>query len=86
MRPTAPAALLPLAALAGGRIGGALAGAVLVETVFALPGLGRLLVQSAANRDHPVVVGLALCGIVVVMLGTLLADLLCAWLDPRIRR
>lgn len=82
----APAALLPLAALAGGRIGGALAGAVLVETVFALPGLGRLLVQSAANRDHPVVVGLALCGIVVVMLGTLLADLLCAWLDPRIRR
>jgi len=82
----APAALLPLAALAGGRMSGALAGAVLVETVFALPGLGRLVVKSAANRDHVVVVGLALCGIVVVMLGTLLADLLCASLDPRIRR
>ncbi len=86
LRHAAPAALLPLAALAGGRLGGALAGAVLIETVFALPGLGRLLVQSAANRDQPVVVGLALCGMVAVMLGTLLADLACAWLDPRIRR
>ncbi len=85
-RHAAPNALAPVLGLMGGRIGGMLAGAVLVETAFALPGLGRLAVSSAINRDQPVVVGIAMLGLLAVMLGTLVADLAQARLDPRARR
>ena len=55
-----PNAALPLLTLIGWRIGTVVGGSVVIETVFALPGLGRLAVTSALARDHPVVIGLSL--------------------------
>jgi peptide/nickel transport system permease protein len=60
-------------------------GAVLVETVFAWPGMGRLIVDSIFNRDYPVVMANAFFIALLVMLGNLVADLLYAVADPRIR-
>lgn len=61
------------------------AGAVVVEVVFALPGMGRLLAEAAATRDYPVLVGGVLLTGAARLLALLLADLLYLWADPRIR-
>jgi peptide/nickel transport system permease protein len=61
-------------------------GAVIVEAVFAWPGLGSLMVESIYARDYPVVLAVNLLGAVVVILGNLLADLGAAWADPRVAR
>lgn len=76
-------ALQPLLAVLGGRIGATFVGAIAVETVFALPGLGRLIVSAAINRDHPLVLGIALSVCAVAMLGNLLTDLAMNRIDPR---
>jgi peptide/nickel transport system permease protein len=76
-------ALQPVVAVLGGRIGSAFVGAIAVETVFALPGLGRLIVSAAINRDHPLVLGIALSVCAVAMLGNLLTDLAMNRIDPR---
>jgi oligopeptide transport system permease protein len=62
-----------------------LTGAVVIETVFALPGLGRSFVQGALNRDYPLVLGVVLLYAGLIVLFNLLADLAYGWLDPRIR-
>ena len=62
-----------------------LTGAVLVETVFAWPGMGRLAVTAILQRDYPVVTAAALIASVMVVLGNLLADALYGVADPRIR-
>ena len=62
-----------------------LAGSVVVEVVFAWPGMGQLLVQSVFARDYPVALAINLIGAVLVLLGSLLADLLYAAVDPRVR-
>jgi peptide/nickel transport system permease protein len=77
--------LLPVVTVVGGRVGMLFAGAALVETVFAWPGLGRLLLSSLQTQDHPVVLGLFLVVSVAVVLTNLLTDLVYGWLDPRIR-
>lgn len=76
-------ALQPVLAVMGGRIGATFVGAIAVETVFALPGLGRLIVSAAVNRDHPLVLGIALAVCAVAMLGNLTTDLLMNRIDPR---
>ena len=76
-------ALQPVLAVLGGRIGATFVGAIAVETVFALPGLGRLIVSAAVNRDHPLVLGIALAVCAVAMLGNLTTDLLMNRIDPR---
>lgn len=78
-------ALIPVAAAAGLQIGSLLAGAVLTETVFAWPGLGRLTVQAVEQRDFPVLRGAVLLSATVFTLVNLGLDLLFAYLDPRIR-
>jgi peptide/nickel transport system permease protein len=78
-------ALLPLATVIGSRIGMVFTGAVLVETVFAWPGLGQLLLASVRTRDVPVLLGLFVLVSVAVIIANLLTDLAYAWLDPRIR-
>ena len=78
-------ALLPVVTVIGGRIGFLFAGAVLTETVFAWPGLGRLVLSASLNRDHPLILGLFLFISLAVLLSNLITDLLYAWLDPRIR-
>jgi peptide/nickel transport system permease protein len=78
-------ALLPVATVVGGRVGMFLTGAVLVEVVFAWPGLGRLLVSAVETRDHPVLLGILLLASFTVITANLVTDLVCGWLDPRIR-
>jgi peptide/nickel transport system permease protein len=77
-------ALLPVATVIGGRIGMFLTGAVLVEVVFAWPGLGRLLVSAVQSRDHPVLLGILFLAALTVIAANLVTDLVCGWLGPRI--
>ena len=78
-------ALIPVITLVGGQFGTLLAGTVIVETIFALPGMGRLTVEAILFRDYPIVqTNVMLVAITLVTLN-LLVDLTYAWLDPRIR-
>jgi peptide/nickel transport system permease protein len=78
-------ALNPIVTLTGMRFGGLLAGAVVVETVFAWPGIGKFLVDSIYDRDYPTIQGFVLFTGTVFVLLNLLVDLGYAWLDPRVR-
>ena len=78
-------AAIPIVTLAGLEAGQLLGGAVIAETIFAWPGLGRLTVQALLNRDFPVVMAAVSFTSVVYTLMNLLVDLAYGWLDPRIR-
>jgi peptide/nickel transport system permease protein len=78
-------ALIPVVTIIGMRVGRLLGGAAVVETVFALPGLGRLAVESMFNRDFPVIQAVVLVIAVTVLLSNLLTDLVYGYIDPRIR-
>jgi peptide/nickel transport system permease protein len=78
-------ALIPVVTIFGLQFGQLLAGTVVVETVFARPGLGRLIVDGILNKDFPMVQGVVLVVAVSYVLVNLLVDLLYAVLDPRIR-
>ena len=80
-----PNALLAVVTVVGARVGYLFSSAVLVETVFGWPGMGRLLVSSAQTRDHPLILGLVLLVAFTVVLANLLTDVAYAWVDPRIR-
>ena len=71
--------------LVGLQFGLLLAGAVVVETVFSLPGIGRLMVTAIFSRDYPVIQGGMLMVAVGFVLANLLTDLTYAWVNPRIR-
>jgi peptide/nickel transport system permease protein len=77
--------LLPVVTVIGGRVAMLFTGAVLVEAVFAWPGLGQLLLSSVQTRDAPVLLGLFVLVSLAVIFANLLTDLAYAWLDPRIR-
>jgi peptide/nickel transport system permease protein len=79
-------ALIPVVTVVGLQAGLLLSGAVLTETIFSLPGLGRLMVESILNRDYPVVQAGAMFTATVFVLVNLLVDLSYGLLDPRIRR
>lgn len=78
-------AILPIITVIGSRVGMLCAGAVLVEAVFAWPGVGQLLLSSLLSRDYPVLLGIFLLVSVTVVLANLVTDLAYGWLDPRIR-
>jgi peptide/nickel transport system permease protein len=78
-------ALLPVISVLGYRIGFLLSGTIVVETVFAWPGIGRLLFQSIGQRDYVVVQAVVTLGAVVVVAANLLTDIVYAYVDPRIR-
>jgi peptide/nickel transport system permease protein len=80
-----PNTLLSVLTVVGGRIGFLFSGAVLVETVFAWPGLGGLLVEASRAQDHPVVLGMVLLVSLSVVVANLVTDLIYARIDPRIR-
>jgi peptide/nickel transport system permease protein len=80
-----PNALIPVVTVAGLQLGHLLAGAVIVETVFAWPGVGRLLVDAISNRDYPIVQAAVLFITAGFILVNLLVDVSYAYLDPRIR-
>jgi len=76
---------IPIVTLAGLEAGQLLGGAVVTETIFAWPGLGRLTVQALLNRDFPVVMAAVSFPSIVYTLMNLVVDLLYSWLDPRVR-
>ncbi len=77
-------ALLPMITVAGLQLPTLLGGALVTETVFTWPGMGRLFLDSIGYRDYPIVMGLLLFSAMLVLLGNLLADLLYLVADPRI--
>lgn len=78
-------ALIPVVTIVGLQFGGMLAGAVVTETVFSRPGLGRLVVQAILWKDYPLAQGIILFMAVLFLAANLLVDISYAWLDPRIR-
>jgi peptide/nickel transport system permease protein len=77
-------ALISTVTLFGLQIGSLLGGAVITETVFAVPGAGRLMIDSIYGRDYPVLQGLTVALAILVSLTFLVTDIIQAWLDPRI--
>jgi len=78
-------ALIPALTVIGTSVGALLGGAVVTETVFTIPGMGRLVVQSIARRDYPVIQGAIMAIAVTYVLVNLLVDLLYVYTDPRVR-
>jgi peptide/nickel transport system permease protein len=78
-------ALIPIVTIIGIQIGGLLAGAVLTETIFSLPGVGSRMVEAILNRDYPVVQGFAVVIALIFVFTNLFVDLSYAYLDPRVR-
>ena len=78
-------ALIPLATFLGPAITGLLSGAVVTETTFSWPGLGRFAVQSVLQQDYPVVMAFVIIGALATIAGYILSDVLYALIDPRIR-
>lgn len=78
-------ALLPIITLVGLSFPALLTGAFFIEKIFAWPGMGLAVVNAIGTRDYPLVVGGVILGSIMVTLGSILADLLYAWADPRLR-
>jgi peptide/nickel transport system permease protein len=79
-------ALLPLITIIGLSIPGLIGGSVIAETIFAIPGMGKLFYDAVLMRDFPVVMGILTIGSALTLVGNLLADIAYAWADPRVRR
>jgi peptide/nickel transport system permease protein len=79
-------ALLPLITIVGLSIPGLIGGSVIAETIFAIPGMGKLFFDSVTSRDFPVIMGILTIGSALTLIGNLIADLAYAWADPRVRR
>ncbi|BCH26467.1 ABC transporter permease [Mesorhizobium sp. L-8-3] len=80
-----PNAAIPIVTIVGFMVGSLIAGAVVVESIFSWPGIGRLLVVSVTNRDLAVVQCILLIIAAVMVVSNLIVDLLYGWLDPRLR-
>lgn len=79
-------ALLPLITIVGLSIPGLIGGSVIAETIFAIPGMGKLFYDAVLMRDFPVVMGVLTIGAALTLIGNLIADIAYAWADPRVRR
>ena len=79
------AALLPLITIIGLSIPGLIGGSVIFESVFSIPGVGKLFYESVMSRDYAVIMGILFLGAILTLLGNLLADVMYAVVDPRIR-
>ncbi|MBX6351604.1 MAG: ABC transporter permease, partial [Clostridia bacterium] len=78
-------ALIPLITLLGLSLPDLFGGAFIVENLFAIPGIGRLSVESVFRRDYTVVMGVNMIAATLVVLGNLIADILYAVVDPRVK-
>lgn len=78
-------ALMPVVTILGLSVPGLIGGAVIFETIFAIPGMGQLFFSSAMARDYPTIMGVLVIGAVLTLIGNLLADISYALIDPRIR-
>jgi peptide/nickel transport system permease protein len=79
-------AMLPLITLLGLSIPGLIGGSVIAESLFAIPGMGKLFFDAVTMRDFPVIMGILTIGSALTLIGNLLADIAYAWADPRVRR
>ena len=79
------AAALPLVSYLGPALAAILTGSLIVEQIFGLPGIGRYFVQGALNRDYTLVLGVVVCYASLIIFLNFLADMMVAWLDPRVR-
>lgn len=80
-----PNAITPFLTMVGLGTASLIGGAAIVESVFTWPGVGRFTVEAINARDMPVIVGFTLIAIVVYVVASLVIDLLCTWIDPRLR-
>lgn len=80
-----PNALIPVITVIGFQLGYLLGGTVVIEEIYALPGMGRLALNAIVQRDYPIVQGVVLVIAFLFVLTNLLVDVLYAWIDPRIR-
>ena len=78
-------ALLPVVTILGLSVPGLIGGSVIFESIFSIPGMGRLFYESVMSRDYPVIMGVLVIGAVLTLLGNLLADISYAAVDPRIK-
>jgi oligopeptide transport system permease protein len=85
MRHAAPTAILPVVSYLGPAIVGIITGSVVVERVFGLPGIGQSFIDGAMTRDYPRVMGTVILYGGLIILFNLIADLLYALLDPKVR-
>lgn len=79
-------ALLPVITILGLSVPGLIGGSVIFETIFAIPGMGKLFYDGVMMRDYPLIMGILVIGAVLTLVGNLLADLCYALADPRIRK
>jgi peptide/nickel transport system permease protein len=77
--------LIPLVTMLGLTLPALLSGAIIIERIFAWPGMGQLFFNSITERDYPVIMGLVLMFSMLTLAGQLLADVLYALVDPRVR-
>ena len=77
-------AAIPVVSIMALDVAGLFSGAVITETIFAWPGIGRLFIQSMYSRDYPLLMGIIMMGSIMVVLFNLVADIVYGWLDPRI--
>ena len=78
-------AMIPVITVIGGEVGGLLGGAVVTESIFSWPGVGRLMMNSISKRDYPMIQGITLMLCISYLLVNLLIDVVYAWVAPRIR-
>lgn len=78
-------ALLPIITILGLSVPGLIGGSVIFESIFAIPGMGRLFYESVMARDYPTIMGVLSIGALLTLLGNLLADVAYSYADPRIR-
>ena len=77
--------LIPIVTIVAIEVPGLFGGTVIIEQIFAWPGMGTLAITSVLGRDYPVIMGITLIGAVMIVLSNLLADVMYAVIDPRIR-
>ncbi len=78
-------ALLPVVTVSGYELGRLLAGTVIIETIFTIPGMGRLLIEATTHRDYPMIQAIIVIIAVLILVLNVVMDLVYAWLNPRIR-
>jgi peptide/nickel transport system permease protein len=78
-------ALIPVVTVVGFQFGGLLGGSIIVETIFSMAGMGKLLYTSILNRDYPVIEGVAITMVAIYIFLNMFVDLIYMYLDPRVR-
>ena len=77
--------MMPVVTMMAMQVAGMLSGAVMTETIFSIPGLGRITVDAIKNRDMPLLQGATIFAATLIIIGNLIADITYSLLDPRIR-